>query len=93
MEKADKVYLVFGRHAVESEIDQLIRMKRTSMGGMHDKIALKSWRISVLFCHQIVKKNDIRMERRRKYSRRFLQKKVSRNEEKDKNHTLHVRKK
>ena len=28
-ETADKVYLVFGRHAVEYNFDQLIRVKRT----------------------------------------------------------------
>jgi hypothetical protein len=32
-EKAGKVYLVFERHAVESNIDQLIRVKRASSMG------------------------------------------------------------
>ena len=42
METADKVYLVFGKLAVESDIDQPVRVKRTSM--MH-KVAL-NWRVS-----------------------------------------------
>jgi hypothetical protein len=40
MEKADKVYLVFERHAVESDIVQLIRVKR-NLRAMHDKVALR----------------------------------------------------
>ena len=61
MERADKVYLVFGRHVVEPEIDQLIRVKRTSMTGIYSPN----------------RKNDIRMECRREHSGKIFQKKVS----------------
>ena len=44
MEKPDKVYLVFGRPAVEPDIDQLIRAKRTSM-----TLRKEFWSISILF--------------------------------------------
>ena len=67
LERAEKVYLVFGRHVVEPEIDQLIRVKRTSMTSIYSPN----------------RKNDIRMARecRREHSGKIFQKKKSRYEE------------
>ena len=88
MEKADKVYLVFGRHAVDPDIDQPIQVKRMTC---EEGFFLESWCISYLISN-LYKKKNIRRKCRRKHSHRPFQKKVSRNDEENKDHTLtHVR--